>query len=137
MTTITGGCYCGDCRFEAKGDAVMKAQCHCRECQYITGGGPNYFMIVPADGVTYTKGAAKQFARDDLEAPRTRDFCPRCGTHMFTRLPDRPLVVVKVGTLDDPAAMYAGPDMAIFTVDAQPFHDIPEGMPSFERLPQR
>jgi hypothetical protein len=27
--------------------------------------------------------------------------------------------------------------MAIYTVDKQPFHVIPEGMPSFERLPQR
>jgi hypothetical protein len=27
--------------------------------------------------------------------------------------------------------------MAIFTIDKQDFHVIPEGMPSFERLPQR
>jgi len=27
--------------------------------------------------------------------------------------------------------------MAIYTCDKQPFHAIPEGMPSFERLPQR
>jgi len=27
--------------------------------------------------------------------------------------------------------------MAIYTVDKQPFHQIPEGMPTFERLPQR
>jgi hypothetical protein len=27
--------------------------------------------------------------------------------------------------------------MAIFTVDKQPFHAIPEGIPSLERLPKR
>jgi len=27
--------------------------------------------------------------------------------------------------------------MAIYTVDRQPFHHIPEGMPAFERLPGR
>jgi hypothetical protein len=27
--------------------------------------------------------------------------------------------------------------MAIFTVDKQPYHHVPEGMPSFERLPGR
>jgi len=27
--------------------------------------------------------------------------------------------------------------MAIYTIDKQPFHLIPEGMPTFERLPKR
>jgi hypothetical protein len=41
--------------------------------------------------------------------------------------------VVKVGTLDDPKVFT--PAMAIYTVDKQPFHVIPDGMPAFERLP--
>ena len=45
-------------------------------------------------------------------------------------------MVLKVGTLDDPA-LFDGPQMAIYTVDKQPYHHVPEGMPSFERLPQR
>ena len=44
------------------------------------------------------------------------------------------MVVLKVGTLDDPAA-YGEPQMVIFTVDKQPFHHIPEGVPAFERGP--
>ena len=47
-----------------------------------------------------------------------------------------PAVVVKVGTLDDPS-LFGSPKMAIYTVDAQDFHHIPEGMPRFERLPKR
>jgi len=90
---------------------------------------------MPPDGVKYTKGAPKQFARRDLEKPVTREFCPECGTHMVTR-PQRPLVVVKVGTLDDPT-LFGSPQMAIYTCDKQPFHQVPEGLPTFERLPQR
>jgi hypothetical protein len=106
----------------------------CRECQFITGGSPNMFVVMPLDGFKYTKGAPKQFSRRDLEKPVTREFCAECGTHMVTR-PQRPIVVVKVGTLDNPAQI--APQIAIYTVDKQPFHHIPEGMPSFERLPQR
>jgi hypothetical protein len=131
---IEGGCYCKQVRYVAEGAPMMKAQCHCRECQYMTGGAPNMFMAMPADGFTYTKGAAKQFTRSDLERPVTRDFCPDCGTHLLTRVPKRPYVVVKVGSLDDPA-QYGGPDMAIFTCDKQDFHMIPPGVPAFERLP--
>jgi hypothetical protein len=29
------------------------------------------------------------------------------------------------------------PKVAIYTIDKQPFHHVPEGIPAFERLPQR
>ena len=47
-----------------------------------------------------------------------------------------PAVILKVGTLDDPS-LFGSPQMAIYTIDKQAFHQIPEGMPSFERLPKR
>ena len=130
---LEGGCYCGNLRYAAEGDAMMKAQCHCRECQYITGGGPNMFIAMPVSGFSYTKGTPKKFARSDLPNPVTREFCPDCGTHVVTRPPGFPAVIVKVGTLDDPEEFL--PKMAIYTIDKQSFHHIPEGMPAFERLP--
>jgi len=133
---LEGGCYCGKLRYEAEGEPRLKAQCHCRECQYITGGAPNLFMLMPQDGFRYTRGAPKAFARGDLAAPVTREFCPDCGTHLVTRPPALKSVVLKVGTLDDPT-LFGGPQMAIYTVDKQPFHEIPQGMASFERLPGR
>jgi hypothetical protein len=114
----------------------MKGQCHCRECQYISGGAPHMFLIMPASGFRYTKGEPKRFARSDLEQPVTREFCAECGTHLATLRPDLPAVILKAGTLDDPS-VFGAPQMAIFTVDKQPFHQIPEGMPTFERMPPR
>ena len=131
---LTGGCYCGAVRYEADGEPMMMAQCHCRECQYITGGSPNIFVAMPPTSFKYTKGAPKQFARKDLEKPVTREFCAECGTHVVTR-PNRPIVVIKVGTLDEPSQIM--PQVAIYTIDKQPFHLIPEGVRAFERLPQR
>ena len=133
---LEGGCYCGKVRYVAEGEPMRKGQCHCRECQFITGGAPNMFVVMPSAGFAYTKGAPKQFTRSDLENPVTREFCPDCGTHLATRPPGRPVVVVKVGTLDDPK-LYGAPQMAIFTIDKQPFHQIPDGVPVFERMPQR
>ena len=130
----TGGCYCGQVRYQLRAAPILKAQCHCRPCQYISGGGPNYFMIVPAHAFAYAKGAPTAFARPDLDNPVTREFCATCGTHLITRLPERPLVVVKVGTLDDPA-LFGAPKRAIHCLDKQPFHLIPEGIEVFDRLP--
>lgn len=131
---LEGGCYCGAVRYEANGEPSFKAQCHCRECQYITGGGPNFFMMMPADGFRYTKGEGKKFSRTDIPNPVTREFCANCGTHMITRVPNMPAIVLKVGSLDNPA-LFEGPNIAIYTIDKQPFHVIPEGLPQFQRLP--
>lgn len=131
---VEGGCYCGAVRYQAEGDPVMVAQCHCRECQYITGGSVNVFGAMPLAGFKYTKGEAKGFTRSDLERPVTREFCPECGTHILTRAPGFDAVVLKVGALDDPEA-FGDPQVAIYTMDKRSFHQIPEGIPAFERMP--
>ena len=42
--------------------------------------------------------------------------------------------MLKVGTLDDPSR-FGGPQMVIYACDKQPFHLLPEGVPTFEKLP--
>ena len=132
---VTGGCYCGALRFKAQGDPIFKGQCHCRECQYISGGHPNVVMGMPEPGFSYVKGAAKSFRRKDLTDPVTREFCAECGTHILAKSSKVPgTVLIKVGTFDDPS-LFGGPQMVIFTIDKQAFHHVPEGVPSFERVP--
>ena len=132
---VEGRCYCGALRYKVEGDALFKGQCHCRECQYVSGGGPNYIMGLPEAGFTYTKGHPKGFSRSDLDNPVTREFCADCGTHILTRSPGMAdAVILKIGTLDDPS-LFGSAQMAIFTIDKQSFHHIPEDVASFERLP--
>jgi len=49
-------------------------------------------------------------------------------------MPEAGALIIKVGTLDDPS-VYGGPQMAIFMIDKQSFHHVPEGIPTFERVP--
>ena len=91
-------------------------------------------MAMPREGFRYTRGEPKQFTRSDIENAVTREFCGNCGTAIGTRAPVMPnAMILKVGTMDDPSVFQ--PQMAIFTVDKQHFHHIPEGLPAFERLP--
>jgi hypothetical protein len=134
---IEGGCYCGAVRYRVEGEAVFRVQCHCRECQYISGGSPNLTLGMPEAGFRYTRGEPRAFRRADLPAPVCREFCPECGTHLVSRAPGLPgVALLKVGTLDDPA-VFGGPELATYTVDKQAFHHVPEGLPSFERVPGR
>ena len=131
---VEGGCYCGELRYELSADPIFQGQCHCRECQFFSGGSPNVFVGIPKTGFRYTKGAPKQFKRSDLENPVTREFCPSCGTSIVSLPPGMPAAIVKLGTLDDPNA-YGLPQMAIYLCDKQPFHQVPQGIPTFEKLP--
>jgi len=92
---LEGGCYCGAVRYVAEGKPVLRAQCHSRACQHIAGGAPNLFMLMPAEGFAYTKGAPKTYTRPDKADAVTREFCAVCGTHMITRRPGLPPVVLK------------------------------------------
>ena len=127
-----GGCYCGNIRYKAEGEPVLEGQCHCRECQYITGGEPNAFIAIPLPGFEYTKGNPGAYTRADVENAVTRRFCIVCGTAIGSEIPGG-LMAVKVGTMDDPTEFL--PKVAIFTVDKQKFHCIPEGVATFERMP--
>ena len=133
---VTGGCYCGEIRYEINGSQEAAFQCHCRECQYITGGNTNIVIVFAESDFNYTKGIASTFARSDLENPVTRHFCGTCGTGIGSRSPSRPnSMIVKVGTLDKPENYQA--QAAIFTCDQQKYHHIPSDIPSFDKRPPK
>lgn len=132
---LTGGCYCGKIRYETEGEPVLRGLCHCRECQYISGGAANVALGMLLSGFRYTEGEPKVFERADLEAPVKRHFCPECGTSLASLPPAlADLIVLKVGTLDDPGA-YGSPDIAMYCVEKQDFHYLPEDLPQFDRFP--
>ncbi|MCB1703526.1 MAG: GFA family protein [Halioglobus sp.] len=133
---VTGGCYCKKIRYEAEGEPLMRGLCHCRECQYISGGGANVAMAMPLAGFRYTQGEPKSFSRSDLETPVRREFCPDCGTSLTSRPPGfDDMVILKVGTMDDPA-QYGTPDSAFYCIEMQDFHYLPDEMPTFDRFPE-
>lgn len=134
---IEGGCYCGALRYRVTAPPVLRAQCHCRACQHIAGGGPNHFLLIPPGGFAWVAGTPARFARPDLEHAVTREFCATCGTHIAARRPGLAEIVLKAGTLDDPDRDYGGPAMAIFCAEKARFHLIPEGIPAFPGLPAR
>ena len=131
---VTGGCYCGAVRYEIDGDPQASLQCHCRECQYISGGFPAALMLFSLESFRLTSGQMKQYRRSDLERPVTRHFCKICGTGVASETPNRPgSIVIKAGTFDDPSIFK--PAVAIYTCDKQDYHYIPEDITEFDKRP--
>ena len=130
---VTGGCHCGAIRYEVNGDPMVHTLCHCADCRRHAGAPMVGWTMYARAAVKVVRGQPKIYQSSEHGR---RHFCADCGTHLTTRRPGLPAVILKVGTLDDPA-LFGTPQMAIYTVDKQAFHHIPDGLPAFERLPKR
>ncbi|MFY0632366.1 MAG: GFA family protein [Vannielia sp.] len=129
-----GGCFCGALRYRVSAAPVLKAQCNCRACTHVSGGGANYFMVIPPEGFGWEAGVAASYSHPESARAVTRDFCATCGTHILSRRAGLEGVVLKVGTLDAPE-VFGGPRLAIFCEEGQAWQQVPEGVPCFDRLP--
>ena len=91
MDRFTGGCLCGDIRFEASGQPYRVGLCHCLDCRKRHGALFHASAIFPASAVTVT-GETRDY--------NGRFFCPRCGSPVITRSADE--FEVNVWSLDQP-----------------------------------
>ena len=57
---LTGGCQCGAVRYAVTDEPIMAATCHCRDCQYSSGGAPAHALILPAGSATLLRGKARE-----------------------------------------------------------------------------
>lgn len=79
MERHTGGCLCGQVRFEISGQPYRVGVCHCLDCRKHHGALFHASAIFPQDAVKI-EGETGQYAG--------RHFCPRCGSSVFGRSAD-------------------------------------------------
>jgi hypothetical protein len=115
--TITGGCRCGAVRYSIEGEPLLARHCWCRDCQYIGAGSGTVNVFFPSDAVT-VEGALRDYTNRAASGNLMhRQFCPACGTPMFTQSEARlHMIGVRAGTLDDPEI--GKPQVTIWTSSA-------------------
>jgi class 3 adenylate cyclase len=79
-TFITGGCLCGNVRYQATGKPLGSMICHCRICQRFSGapilGGTTFLT----DALRFSKGEPKFYRSSKIAH---RGFCGDCGTALI------------------------------------------------------
>lgn len=135
--SFQGGCFCRTVRYRVTADAAPFVVCHCRDCQFVSGGAPAHILVVPRDAIELLSGesALSSFASvSDSGHLITRQFCSVCGTPTFEILELEPDIrLVKVGTLDDATGLKV--DATVWTISAQPWAYIDRSTQLFERNP--
>lgn len=116
MTNRTGRCLCGAVSFKLTAEPVATRICWCRDCQHVAANG-TVNVVVPTEALEVSGAVSGYVSRADSGNEMTRQFCPRCGTHLFSKSSGRPQFrVVRVGNLDDPSSVT--PTVNIWTASA-------------------
>jgi hypothetical protein len=132
MQNATGGCLCGQLRYEvntATSDIII---CHCTSCQKASGAGASANIAMLAEHLVFTRGTPKIYVDTaDSGTLLNRAFCADCGSPIYSmrqNMMDR--LVLKVGSLDD--SSHARVVMHIWTKSRRPWSLIDEEIASHE-----
>jgi hypothetical protein len=132
MTDLTGGCACGAVRYTLATAPMIVHCCHCRDCQRQTGSAFVLNALIESDRIRVTAGTPQPVPLPtDSGRPHDVYRCPACRVALWSDYGRRPwLRFVRVGTLDDPAAL--APDVHIYTRSKLPWIVLPPDRPAFE-----
>lgn len=130
--TLEGGCACGAVRYRLASAPMFVHCCHCRDCQRQTGSAFVLNALIETARVELLAGAPVAVeVPTDSGRPHDVYRCPRCQTAVWSDYGRRGVLrFVRVGTLDDPAAL--APDVHIYVRSKQPWVSLPVGVPAFE-----
>ena len=124
--TITGGCFCGACRYETQAAPINIRACHCRMCQKAIGASFNARVLVPLDTLTIT-GPVGWYQTSE---PLRRGFCTVCGTSLFTERASVNAIGLTMGSLDDPDRFM--PDEHIWVSSKQAWLGLGDDVPCYD-----
>ena len=98
---VSGECLCGQIEFSGESEIKRIANCHCTDCQKITGAAFATIIFVDESQIKI-RGKLKVFEHhSDKGSKLTKYFCPNCGSQMFCKNLRRPGVIgLRAGSLD-------------------------------------
>ena len=128
---ITGGCVCGEVRYEIDAEPLHAGYCHCTRCQRRSGTAASA-NLRPAPGSVTIVSGAELIRWWRPERGWEKGFCSNCGSALFSRDPaDDDPGGVRMGTLDHHPGVE--PSYRQFVAYAAPWEPLPDdGLERFE-----
>jgi len=98
--TYNGSCFCGAVQFTVSGEPAAMGYCHCESCRTWSAGPVNAFSLWQPEAVKVTRGADFIGAYNKTPASH-RQWCTKCGGHLFTNHPGMKLIDVYAAVIPD------------------------------------
>lgn len=131
----TGGCACGEVRYEIGGEPAVSLHCQCLHCQKRSGTGHGSYLVFPSrDGMTVSGSAKTWRVAGDSGQEKDHAFCPNCGTPLYlTFVPNPNMIAIHAGSLDDASAF--APQLVTYTIRGHAWDALDPSLHKFERMP--
>ncbi|WP_422679920.1 GFA family protein [Chelatococcus albus] len=112
---LSGGCNCGQVRYELDGEPIRVGICHCETCRKESGSAFSFFGIWPKASATLSGELGCWQSRAGGER-----FCPKCGSSLFSWNDESDQIEIKLGTLDSPPSALV-PAYELWTIRREPW----------------
>ena len=121
--SLSGGCLCGQVRYQVSAAPFAAEYCHCRMCQRASGAPVVCWMDFMHDQVRWTSAQPVEYSSSEHAR---RGFCATCGgtvSYRDTRYPQ--YLTLSIASLDTPEAcvpdyhIYTASQLAWFRIDDQ------------------
>jgi hypothetical protein len=120
VMTITGGCFCGQVRYEIRAPLQNARSCHCSRCRKAFSGAGSAYAEVAAESFSWADGE-ENLTRYETNAGWGLCFCRTCGTTLCG-IHEGTVHGVTLGSVDgDPGVQIA---MHIFVDSKAPWDHI-------------
>ncbi|MDH3531587.1 MAG: GFA family protein [Gammaproteobacteria bacterium] len=124
---LTGGCFCGDIRFEAAGPIRFCCFCHCESCRRAAGSAFVAWATFDKSSFNVISG---QMTLHHSTPGVTRGHCSQCGTSLSYEHADRfGEIDITATSFDDPSPF--APAAHIWVEDKLPWVSIDDGLPQY------
>jgi hypothetical protein len=121
--------------FEAVGDPVVVAHCHCEDCQRLTGAGHSTGAMFPTDRFEIRGPTREYELRSEAGNQVTRVFCPNCGSPILGRNSGMAgFVTVSLGLIEDSYGLEPG--VVIFARNRRAWDVMDDSIATFDAQPQ-
>jgi hypothetical protein len=128
-----GRCNCGDIALFIRGKPKMMVQCHCLDCQKVTGTGHTSNAYFDRNDVTIRGEASSHTVMADSGNEMSRYFCPTCGSRVYGYNSGRPeLISIQVGCLDDNS--WFTPQVVLFASRRHDWDITNEEIPNYDKM---
>ena len=131
---VNGGCMCGAVRFEATGNPINVAYCHCSDCRGFTGAPVVTWIAFYTEQVRFIRGECKIY---ESSPGIGWGFCDQCGTSLSWegnsfRYAGKSITEFHISTLDNPENYV--PDRHWFEGERLPWFDVADKLPRYSKL---
>lgn len=120
---------CGEVVYEIRGPIAGINYCHCKQCRKASGTAFATSAAVARESFVVLDGQGNLTGYQSSPG-KTRYFCGKCGSPIYSDHAGFAAVYIRLGTLDaDPIAR---PEVHIHTASKAPWYEINDTLPQLE-----